>query len=76
MCQQSGVSRSGDRAWRQRPESERHKVDPALTRARDIPSVETRRGSLYSGSTSPPEEELPGGRIALTLSGRTSQRER
>jgi putative transposase len=30
MCQQLGVSRSGYYAWKQRPESERHKADQAL----------------------------------------------
>jgi len=31
MCQQLGVSRSGYYAWKQRPESKRHKADRALT---------------------------------------------
>ena len=30
MCQQLGVSRSGYYAWKERPESERHKADRAL----------------------------------------------
>ncbi len=30
MCQQLGVSRSGYYAWKERPESERHKADQAL----------------------------------------------
>ncbi|EPX63275.1 hypothetical protein D187_005681 [Cystobacter fuscus DSM 2262] len=30
MCQQLGVSRSGDHAWKERPESERHKAVRAL----------------------------------------------
>ena len=30
MCQQLGVSRSGYYAWKERPESARHKADRAL----------------------------------------------
>jgi hypothetical protein len=30
MCEQLGVSRSGYYAWKERPESERHKADRAL----------------------------------------------
>ncbi len=41
MCQHLGVSRSGYYAWRERPESERHKADRIL--AQDVDGVRGKR---------------------------------
>jgi putative transposase len=62
MCQQLGVSRSGYYAWKERPQSERHKADQAL--AQEIAQVHQESRGTYGSPRVHAELRARGRRVS------------